>query len=123
MSILIIIFGFLMLLAGMSLITNPETIIRVLRGNSDKLWLHIGAVVVRLLLGASLIHEASVSSFPVTMEVIGWLAIFAAIVFTVIGRNKFKRLLSWAFSLVKPFGRIGGVLALCFGSFLIYAFV
>ena len=123
MSILIIIFGLLMLLAGISLITKPEIIIRVLRENSNKLWLHIGAVVVRLLLGALLIYQASVSRFPVTMEVIGWIAIFAAIVFTIIGRNNFKRLISWAFSLVEPFGRIGGVLAICFGSFLIYAFV
>ena len=112
-----------MLLAGISLITKPEIIIRVLRDNSNKLWLHIGAVVVRLLLGALLIYQASVSRFPVTMEVIGWIAIFAAIVFTIIGRNNFKRLISWAFSLVEPFGRIGGVLAICFGSFLIYAFV
>ena len=123
MSILIIVFGLLMLLAGISLMTNPEIIIRVLRDNADKLWLHIGAVAVRLLLGALLIYQASVSKFPVTMEVIGWIAIFAAIIFTIIGRNNFKRLISWAFSLVEPFGRIGGVLAICFGFFLIYAFV
>ena len=123
MSILIIIFGILMLLAGILLIINPEIIFKVLRENFDKLWLHISAVVVRLLLGALLIYQASVSKFPVTIEVIGWVAIFAAIVFTVIGRINFKRLISWAFSLVKPLGRIGGVLALCFGSFLIYAFI
>jgi len=123
MSILIIIFGSLMLLAGISLIINPGIIFKVLRDNFDKLWLHIIAVVVRLLLGALLVYQASVSKFPVTMEVIGWIAIFAAIVFTVIGRTNFKRLISWAFSLVKSLGHIGGVLALCFGSFLIYAFI
>jgi len=123
MSILIIILGILMLLAGILLIINPDIIFKVLRENFDKLWLHIGAVVVRLLLGALLIHQASVSKFPVTMEVIGWVAIFAAIVFTVIGRTNFKRLISWAFSLVTSLGRIGGVLALCFGSFLIYGFI
>lgn len=112
-----------MLVAGIWLIINPETIFKVLRENADKLWLHIAAVVVRLLLGALLIYQASVSKLPVTMEVIGWIAIFAAIVFTVIGRINFKRLISWAFSLVKPLGRTGGVLALCFGSFLIYGFV
>ena len=123
MTILIIIFGFLMFLAGIFLIINPEIMFKVLRENSDKIWLHIGAVVVRLLLGALLIYQASVSKFPVTIEVIGWVAIFAALVFTVIGRINFKRLMSWAFSLVKPLGRISGVLALCFGSFLVYAFV
>ena len=123
MSILIIIFGVLMLLAGILLITNPEIIFKVLRENSDSLWLHTGAVVVRLLLGALLIYQASVSKFPLTIEVIGWVAIFAAIVLTVIGRKNFKHLISWVFSLVKPLGRIGGFLAFGFGSFLVYAFV
>ena len=123
MSIVIIVFGLLMLLAGISLISSPDIIFKVLRVNSNKLWLHIGAVVVRILLGALLISQANVSKFPVTMGVIGWIAIIAAIVFTVIGRKKFKRLISWVFSLVKPYGRIGGVVALCFGSFLIYSFV
>jgi len=112
-----------MLLAGVSLIIHPETIIRVLRKNADKLWLHIGAVVVRLLLGVLLISQASISKFPVTVEIIGWIAIFAAIVFTIIGRNNFNHLISWASSLVKPFAGIGGVLSICFGVFLIYAFV
>ena len=123
MSILIISFGILMLMAGIVLITNPETIFKVLRENSYKLWLYISAVVVRLLLGALLIYQAGVSKFPVIIEVIGWAAIFAAIVLTVIGRKNFERLISWVLSLVKPLGRIGGILALCFGSFLVYAFV
>jgi len=89
-----------MFLAGILLIINPEIIFKVLRENADKLWLHIGAVVVRLLLGALLIYQASVSKFPIAMEVIGWVAIFAAIVFAVLGRKNFKRLILWAFSLV-----------------------
>ncbi len=59
-------------MAGVTLIANSETIFKVLRNNSQKLWLHIGAVVVRLLLGALLIYQASVSKFPLLIEVIGW---------------------------------------------------
>ncbi|WP_019028181.1 hypothetical protein [Colwellia piezophila] len=123
MSILIIIFGLLMFLAGMSLMTNPEVIVGLLKRNSDKLWLHIGAVLVRLMLGVLLVYQASVSKFPITLTVFGWIAIVAAIVFMMIGRNNFINLVSWAFSLMKPFARIGGGLAILFGSFLIYAFV
>jgi hypothetical protein len=39
------------------------------------------------------------------------------------GRRNFNRLMSWALSLSKPFGRVGGVVAVAFGAFLIYAFV
>jgi len=112
-----------MLLVGVLLIANPYVIFKVLREHSEKLWLHISAIAVRMLLGILLIYHANISNFPIAMEVIGWVAIFAAIVFTVIGRNNFKRLILWAFTLGKPFGQIGGTLALCFGSFLIYAFV
>lgn len=123
MSALIIVFGILIFMVGVTLIANPELIFKVLRNNSEKLFLYIGAVVVRLLLGALLIYQASVSKFPVTMEVIGWVAIIAAIAFAVIGRNKFQRLISWAFTLFKPFGRFAGILAISFGIFLIYSFI
>jgi len=123
MTLLIIIFGFLTLLAGIVIVINPEVIFGFLRNNLDKLVLHILAVVVRLVLGALLIYQSNISEFPFVIEVIGWLSIVAAIFLAVIGRRNFNRLMSWALSLSKPFGRVGGVLAVAFGAFLIYAFV
>ena len=123
MTLLIIIFGFLTLLAGIVIVINPEVIFGFLRNNLDKLALHILAVVVRLVLGALLIYQSNISEFPFVIEVIGWISIVAAIFLAVIGRRNFNRLMSWALSLSKPFGRVGGVLAVAFGAFLIYAFV
>jgi hypothetical protein len=123
LTILIIIFGALTLLAGIIIIINPEVIFGFLRKNVDKLSLHILAVAVRLLLGALLIYQSDVSKYPLAIEIIGWLSIVAAIIFTLIGRRNFKRLMSWALSLAKPFGRVGGIIAAAFGAFLIYAFV
>ena len=123
MTLLILIFGALTLLAGIVIVINPEVIFGFLRNNLDKLVLHILAVVVRLVLGALLIYQSDASKYPLVIEIIGWLSIVAAIFFAVIGRNNFSRIISWALSFVKPFGRVGGVLAVCFGAFLIYAFV
>ena len=123
MTVLIIIFGALTLLAGIVIVINPEVIFGFLRNNLDKLILHILAVVVRLVIGVLLIHQSNVSKFPFVIEIIGWLSIVAAIFFAVIGRNNFNRLLSRALSLAKPVGRVGGILAVCFGAFLIYAFI
>jgi len=123
MTLLIIIFGFLTLLAGIVIVINPEVIFGFLRNNLDKLVLHILAVVVRLFLGILLIYQSNISKFPFVIEVIGWISIVAAIFLAVIGRRNFNRLMSWALSLSKPFGRVGGVLAVAFGAFLIYAFV
>ena len=123
MTQLIIIFGALTLLAGIVIVINPEAIFGFLRNNVDKLVLHILAVVVRLILGTLMIYQSNISEFPFVIEVIGWLSIVAAIFLAVMGRRNFTRLMSWALSLVKPIGRVGGVLAAVFGVFLIYAFV
>jgi hypothetical protein len=123
MTVLIIIFGALTLLAGIVIVINPDFIFGFLRNNLDKLELHILAIVVRLILGVLLIYQSNVSKFPFVIEIIGWLSIVAAIFLAVMGRRNFTRLMSWALSLLKPFGRVGGVLAAAFGAFLIYAFV
>ena len=123
MTLLIIIFGALTLLAGIVIVINPEVIFGFLRRNLDKLELHVLAVVVRLVLGVLLIYQSNVSKFPFVIEIIGWLSIVAAIVLAVMGRRYFNRLMSWALSFVKASGRVGGVLAMAFGAFLIYSFV
>jgi len=123
MTILIIIFGVLTLLAGIIIIINPENIFGLLSKHSEKLEMQILAVVVRLVLGVLLIYQSGASKYPLVIEIIGWLSIVAAVFFAVIGRNNFKRLISWALSLAKPFGRVGGFVAVCFGTFLVYAFV
>jgi hypothetical protein len=123
MTVLIIIFGALTLLAGIVIVINPEVIFGFLRNNLDKLVLHILAVAVRLVIGVLLIYQSNVSKFPFVIEIIGWLSIIAAIFLALMGNRNFKRLMSWALSFLKPFGRVGGVFAAAFGAFLIYAFV
>jgi len=111
------------LLAGIIIVINPDIIFGFLRNNLNRLGLHILAVVVRLVLGVLLIIQSTLSKFPFVIEIIGWLSIVAAIFLAVMGRRNFNRLMSWALSFLKPFGRVGGVLAAAFGAFLIYAFV
>ena len=123
MTLSIIIFGALTLVAGIVIVINPEVIFGFLRNNLDKLVLHILAVVIRLVLGALLIYQFNISKFPLVIEVIGWLSIVAAILLALMGRRNFNRVMLWALSLSKPFGRVGGILAVAFGAFLIYAFV
>jgi hypothetical protein len=90
MTVVIITFGALTLLAGMIIVINPKVIFGFLRNNLDNLVLHILAVVVRLVLGVLLIYQSSISKFPFVIEIIGWLSIVAAIFFTVMGRCNFN---------------------------------
>ena len=123
MTELIIIFGALILLAGIVILVNPELVFGFLRNNSNKIELYILTIVIRLVLGVLLIYQSGQSKFPFAIEIIGWLSIVAAIFLTAIGRNNFSRFMNWAMSLVKSYGRFGGVIASTFGAFLIYAFV
>jgi len=123
MTQIIIVLGALTFLAGVIIVINPEVIFGYLRDNLDKIELHVLAVVVRLLLGALLIFQSDVSRFPLVIEVIGWLSIAAALLLAIMGRRNFNRLMSWALSLSKRFGRAGGVIAVAFGAFIVHAFV
>lgn len=122
MTSLIIIFGALICLAGVIIIINPENIFGLITEHVEKPALHILAVVVRLILGFLLIYYADDSKYPLVIEIIGWISVVAAVILTVIGRDNFKRLIAWALTLTKPLGRAGGVLAICLGAFLVYAF-
>jgi hypothetical protein len=123
MTELIIIFGALILLAGVVIVIDPEVIFGYLRRNIDRLTIHILAVVVRLVIGVLLIHQSDLSKFPLVVEIIGWLSIVTALSLAFMGRHNFRRLMTWALNFLKPFGRAGGVFAAAFGGFLIYAFV
>ncbi len=123
MTAFIIIFGTLTCLAGVVILVNPELVVGFLRKNSDKIELQLFAIFVRFVLGTFLIFQSGVSRHPFVIEIIGWLSIVAAVFLAVMGRNNFCRLMGWALSQVKMLGRVGGVLASAFGSFLIYAFV
>ena len=40
-----------------------------------------------------------------------------------LGRRRFVRFLHWIIEKVKPLARVGGLFAVAFGAFLVYAFV
>ena len=123
MTSIILLFAFLTFIAGIIILFDPEIIFGVIRDNLNKPELRVVAVVLRLVLGILLVEYAPVSRFPLVIEVLGWLSIAAAVTFMLIGRANFLRLMNWALSLLKPYGRIGGIFAAGFGAFLIWAFI
>ncbi len=123
MIYIILLFGIMIAILGAMIIIKPDSIYNLIRNNSESISIHIIAVVVRLILGIALITYADSSKYPLALKIIGWLSISAAIILGAIGRTRFKGLLAWALSFTSSFGRVGGVLTLLFGSFLIYAVV
>jgi hypothetical protein len=121
LAYLIIAFSAVTIIAGLIILINPDMIFRLLRRHLESLSMHILAVVLRVILGLALIVCAAASKFPTAILVLGWVSIVAAAVLAIVGRRNFKRLMSWALGLAPHFGRIGGLLAILFGAFLVYA--
>jgi len=123
MNYVIILFGAATIVAGIIILINPETVFGLMRRKSESLGLHILAVVVRIILGAALMLYAAESKYPTAISILGWISIVAASVLGIMGRANFRRLMSWALSLAPSLGRIGGLLAILFGGFLIHAVI
>jgi hypothetical protein len=123
MNYIIVLFGTAIIVAGVIIVVNPETVFGLIRKKSESLSLHILAVVVRIILGVALMMYATESKYPTAISILGWISIVAASVLGIMGRTNFRRLMSWTLSFSSSFGRIGGFLAILFGGFLIHAVV
>ncbi len=98
----------------------PDRLIKLVMRVVDQDWGIYFAVVVRLLMGAALIVAAPVSKFPVVFEVLGWIAIVAAVALILIGRERMAAPIAWFVRrptwLMRPWLLFG----MAFGGFLIY---
>jgi len=79
------------------------------------------AVMVRLAMGILLVLAAPHSRFPPALGILGWLAIVAALLIPVAGRDRIGRLLDWWSRRSAPAVRLWSLAGLAFGCFLVYA--
>jgi hypothetical protein len=78
------------------------------------------AVMVRLTLGVLLLLAAPHSRFPLAFQVLGWIAIMAALLLPVVGHARIDRLLDWWSGRSTPEIRLWSLAGLAFGCFLVY---
>lgn len=123
MHYIIILFGAATVIAGIIIVINPDTVFGLIRKHLNSLGMYVLAVAARILLGAALILCAADSKYPTPVEIIGWITLLAALVLGLMGRTRFKSLIAWALGIPNSFRRIGGVLVVLFGGFLVYAVI
>ncbi|MCA9229137.1 MAG: hypothetical protein KDA57_00685 [Planctomycetales bacterium] len=121
MSYVVLGFGVLILMLGVVIVVKPEYLFDMFRKYADSFRFQVLAVLTRLALGGALLMAADESKFPIALQVIGGISILAAIVFALMSRVRFKRLLRWALGFAPSFTRIAGVVATLLGGFLVYA--
>lgn len=120
---IIILFGLLLTLLGVTGLVTPAPLIRLVNAfwNAPRaLYLAVG---LRLFLGVVLVLAAPQTRFPMAVQVIGILSVVGAISLPIIGREKLQRLVAWWTSSSAVAIRLWAMVALLFGLFLIYVCV
>lgn len=123
MSILtyfVIAFGAVIALASLYGMIAPRRLTRFVSTFLDKSWAMVFAVGVRLVLGAVLILAAPATKFPLAFQILGGLALLAAVLIPFVGRARLAKLIGWFESLSPAVVSMWCVFGVGFGGFLIY---
>lgn len=121
MKFAIVLFGLLIAGIGLAMTTTPQVVIDGLKKQVDRPALRIIAVGARLLLGGVLIVYAPHSNYPLTLHILGWLSLIAALGLLIIGASRFRRLIEWGIGVAQSYARLVGVIVVAFGAFLVHA--
>lgn len=100
---------------------SPDKFWKMINGVIEKDWVIPVAVIMRLLLGVALIIAAPQSRFPEVMEVLGWIAIIAAVAILFMGRNRLIKFIAWFQRMTDAMVRVWLLFGFAFGAFLVYA--
>ena len=98
----------------------PDRLLKLVKRVTNREWGIYFAVIVRLLFGLALIIVASNSKFPLAFQVLGWIAIIAAVVIIFLGRERISKLITWFEQLSPTVTRVWLLFGIAFGGFLIF---
>jgi hypothetical protein len=87
-------------------------------GSKGGLWIATG---IRLVLGLALWFAAPVSRAPLLLQVLGVIALVAAVVLLFMGADRFKALVNWWTKLSPTAMRFNCLFALAFGAVILWA--
>ena len=122
MKTLIAVFGVLICLAGLIILLAPDKF-RNLINRFDGQPRYLFAIIIRIVIGAILLWEASNLKFPFAMQIIGGISILAAVVLLLVGQERMDRFIDWWIKQSEIVFRVASVLAFALGAFLIYVAV
>jgi hypothetical protein len=114
-------FGVFIITMAASLVIRPRDLTGFMLKHAGDRWLHLTAAGARLVLGIVLIRYAPLSHFPLTLHLLGWIALAAGILILVTPLARFEQLIRWFLNRLGKFTLVAGLLAVLFGAFLIYA--
>ena len=123
MTIMVLLFGVLIAAIGLYGLAQPAGLI----GQIQKLWETgagmITAVLVRLAMGVLLLLTAPEARHPQVFQVLGVIAIVAAVLLPFVGNERLGRLIAWWSNQSPALIQVSATLSFAFGSYLVYAIV
>ena len=120
-QIVVLVFGVTIFVGAGRGMFAPAKLMTLVTSTMDRRWGIYIAVISRLVLGAALIGVAPASSFPIVFQALGWIAIVAAVVLAVAGRQRVRRFIGWWSERISaPIIRLWLLFGLAFGAFLVY---
>ena len=119
MTLVVAVIGALVLLLGLVGLVQPDRF-RAMLGTMDSQVRFRLAVVTRLAMGALLWWLADELRHPHVMRVLAAIAIFAAVMLLIMGRERLDRLIGWWLSRSDGLLRVSALFAAAFGVFLVY---
>jgi hypothetical protein len=121
MTILVLLFGVLIAAIGLYGLAQPMGLIDQLQ----KLWATgaglITAVLVRLAMGVLLLLTAPEALHPHVFQVLGLIAIVAAVALPFVGNERLGRMIAWWGDQSPALIRVQGAVAFGFGAYMVYA--
>lgn len=121
----VVVLAFGAIVCAMSLwgLAAPEKMMTFVYGAMEKDWgIHL-AVGLRVLLGAALLVAAPGSRFPLLFEILGWIAIVAAVAILLMGRERLHKIVAYLKGLPGAMIRGWLVFGAAFGVLLVYGMV
>jgi hypothetical protein len=119
MTVIVAVFGVLVALLGLVGLVQPERF-RSIFTAMDSQTRFIIAIALRLAMGGVLWWLADELRYPHVMRVLAAIAIFAAVMLLIMGRERLDRLIGWWLSRSDGLLRVSALFAAAFGVFLVY---
>lgn len=120
MAIVVTLVGLLLTLAGIVLAVAPQRLLDWIRGMESRTRFGV-AIGARAVMGVLFLLAAPACRQPLVVQIVGWIALVAAVGILLMGRNRLDRFLAWW--LERPLGFLRGwsVVAMGFGVLLLYS--
>lgn len=114
------IFGAFIALMGLMGLFSPAKLVGVVAALFDGmagLWVAAG---MRLVIGVLMVLTASQSRYPFAFWLIGLIAIVAAVVGLLMGKDRVRKFVMWWVEKPSGFTRLWSIIAIAFGVFVYY---